>query len=211
MFCKFLERPLFYFTSSFLICFLCTACKRIVSQTLKNAFVLTDLLSCPECPAKSHLSIWQPLILWSSCLTSSSCWRMLWNIVAYFVSKLYPLAQNSRSIRELKSSYWCLVGKVCRKIGIQLELKCKSTGFQNYFSTPLPDSNSCSPETGLQPVWHTAVQLVLKSLPVPISTRTEKIFCFITKHYMFSYYIQAERSEADNAQLLPSFYIILPT
>lgn len=64
-----------------------------------------ELLGSPKCPVKSLLNIWQPLILCSSCFTSSSWWRIAWNCLLCLPSYnpcCLGMGENCRSRREHK-------------------------------------------------------------------------------------------------------------
>lgn len=180
---------------------------------LAKCFVLCHFPGIPRRPAMSNFSIQQPFILCSSCVKSSSHWRMLWNTVIYFVSNLHPcclrMGQNSWSRREHKRK------NTAAATGALLLRTVGETGFHfslNANQLVCLTPNSCSPETVLQLVWCIAVWLVVKCFPILTTAYNTEIFCFITKNYTSSFYRKAKRSDTDNVQA-PAFTVLyfLPT
>lgn len=130
----------------------------------------------------SNFSIQQPFILCSSCIKSSSHWRMLWNTVIYFVSNLHlcclRMGQNSWSRREHKRK------NTAAATGALLVRTVGETGFNfslNANQLVCLTPNSCSPETLLQLVWCIAVWLVVKCFPILTTAYDRENFLLYNK------------------------------
>lgn len=124
-------------------------------------------------------------VIWASrshCFGSSSCHRILSNIVIYFVSQVIPSAAwewgniAEESMKEHCSSFWLLAGNDSRRNRFNTSLNANQLFFRFIFQVVYLTPSSCSSQTELHLVQHTAVQLVLRCFPFPVSTQGRESF-----------------------------------